>query len=85
MYQYKHQKMDRVSFEYVFKTYMTENRYRMFDWEPAHEWRYYERNRSWMAAHIDHWIEQPPETWPSWFIKCFLHMTKSQELVELVS
>ena len=84
MYQYKHQKMNRKSFEYVFKTYKAENNYLMFDWEPAHEWRYYERNRSWMAAHIDHWIEQSPETWPDWFMKCFLHLTNSQETIDLV-
>lgn len=67
MYKYAHKRLDRCDFEFILRTYYMTNNYKLNHWDCANEWSYYERNRSWFAAHLDHILTLKPTEWPEWF------------------
>ena len=45
--------MGRLDFETAYKKYMDSNHYLYNDFDPAREWHYYEKGRSWFAAYLE--------------------------------
>lgn len=69
MYTYGHEKMTREKFEEVYIAYKRENGYALYDYDIPNDWYYYQRNKSWFASHIDHFLTIPEELRPEWIKK----------------